>query len=231
MLWAQASSNGSPRLPPAGRCHGGTGRENTHSWPLWGTLCAAGSGSAPVLTSSGAGTQMYSSLVVPPQRANETASFPEIQRTFSRVTGTNWWQGWDGRKTKTANKVTVDLCNMSDRPGYGSIWVKAHTLLLHFGEFFSFLGCSRLLNSPKRYCAGSLSAGMKWSQAAVPPPASFMTWNEKWPLQYVLYCLWKLEATNKRSENSSLFISLLFLLYYFVISLREEDCNQVIWYQ
>lgn len=28
VLRARASSNGSQRLPPAGRCHGGTGREN-----------------------------------------------------------------------------------------------------------------------------------------------------------------------------------------------------------
>lgn len=39
--------------------------KRAHPRPLRGTLIATGFGSAPVLTSSGAGTQMYSSPVVP----------------------------------------------------------------------------------------------------------------------------------------------------------------------
>lgn len=61
---AQASSNGSPRLRH-GRKMSRRHRKGkrAHPRPLRGTLSVTGFGSAPVLTSSGAGTQMYSSPV------------------------------------------------------------------------------------------------------------------------------------------------------------------------
>lgn len=165
----QASSNGSPRLPPAGRCHGGTGRENNavdlseelsvrralgqrQSWhhPALGPRCTA----------------LWWKLS---EWANQIVSFQEIRRDFfspARWQVTNWWQSRPGRKEKekekAANKVSMDLFNMSDRRGCGPTWGPLQRFVLHFGEFFSSSD-AHISKSQKRFWAGRISARMKWS--------------------------------------------------------------------
>lgn len=93
--------------------------KTTRSRPLWGTLCAAGFGSAPVLTSSGTGTQMYSSLVVLFRASKPNSEFSTKSEGsfffffhffFLKMTGNKLMA-----ETIRGEQSSVDLFYMSDR--------------------------------------------------------------------------------------------------------------------
>lgn len=120
--------------------------KTTCSRPLWGTLCAAGFGSAPILTSSGTGTQMCCS---PSERAKQIVTFQSEGSFFFfffNMTGNKLMaeriRGYGGEE-----QSTMDLFNMSDRRE--RTWDHCRGLLLHFGEFFPLTQKLAPLN-PKR---------------------------------------------------------------------------------
>ena len=145
----QMAPRGSPRQEDVTEAQEG---KTTRSRPLWGTLCATGFGSAPVLTSSGAGTQMYSSLVVLFRASKQNSEFlTKLERDYSppppstRWQGTNWWQRASEEmqgKAEEAERVWICLTCLTGEDAPGD---DCKGLLPHFGEFFLFLRPLRLL--------------------------------------------------------------------------------------
>lgn len=118
----QMAPRGSPRQEDVTEAQEG---KTTRSRPLWGTLCATGFGSAPVLTSSGAGTQMYSSLVVLFRASKQNSEFlTKLERDFffpplHKMTGNKLMAESIRRDVgeSRGSGESVDLSNMSDRRG------------------------------------------------------------------------------------------------------------------
>ena len=116
----QMAPRGSPRQEDVTEAQEG---KTTRSRPLWGTLCATGFGSAPVLTSSGTGTQMYSSLVVLFRASKQNSEFltklegnspPQHKMTGNKLMAESIRR--DVGESR-GSRESVDLFNMSDRRG------------------------------------------------------------------------------------------------------------------
>lgn len=97
--------------------------KTTRSRPLGGTLCAMVFGSAPVLTSSGSGTQMYGSLVVF-SRASRVFSKVGRKRLFFLKVTYNKLMAEEIRADGGEEESNVALFNTSDRWDY-HLWTTA----------------------------------------------------------------------------------------------------------
>lgn len=208
MLGAQASSNGSQRLPMAGRCHGGTGRENSaRPTSLRNSLCN--------------GLWVSASLdIIRHWNPDVELSCGTFQSELTKL----WVFNNVGRRlfflfsfflNMTGNKLTaetirrdgggeqrrVDLFNMSDRG-------ECTRGLLHFGEFFLFLRPLRLLIPKELLCWKNVSRDQMYLDG----------WTTS-----SQFCDLRWTMTNGKTTTKHLLLPLNDLFFFYIVSRLKPE--------
>lgn len=146
--------------------------KTTHSRPLRGTLCVTGFGSAPVLTSSGSGTQMYISPVVLFRASKPNSVFSAKLFFFLMMTG-NKLMAETIRRDGGEEQSNVNLFNMSDRQ-------ERHlgtTAKVYCFTLVSFPLPASLPISCWGFFAERILAEIKWIESAVLPHFCDLCWR------------------------------------------------------